>query len=396
MTTSAKLALELLANAAANQTLANLTFSQLDQLVMPTVVDKDLSTPPGSPANGALYIVASGNWGTASDKTGQLAYWLTTAGAWTFVAPALGWAVRVLDELDANGVPKVYGYTGSAWAEPESGGGGGGGSGATVCNRLINGDFSVKQADPGTSSGTVTLTAGQYGWQAASTKGFDRWKAGASGCTYSFAASGGVTTITISAGSLQQVIEGVNLQTGTHTLSWSGTAQGKIGAGSYSASGVTGSVTGGTDLAIEFGTGTLLRAQLEPGSIASAFGQRLFPEELKLCKRYFPMFRAISSGVEFISTAFAFNSTQISIAYQFEVEPRVPPTGIAISNVSDFNVNAGGGGAGPAIAVVYNSASLKAGRILATAPGAITSGGGAEFFASGTTGAYIHFTGCEL
>ena len=50
MTATTKLALELLANAAANQTLANDTFAQLNQLVMPAVVDKDLAAPPGSPS----------------------------------------------------------------------------------------------------------------------------------------------------------------------------------------------------------------------------------------------------------------------------------------------------------------------------------------------------------
>jgi hypothetical protein len=120
MTATTKLALELLASAAANQILANTTFAQLNQLVMPAVADKDLSTPPSSPANEALYIVASGNWGTGSSKAGQLAYWLNSTGAWQFVAPRAGFAVRVLDELDANSVPKVYVYTGSAWAVPDA------------------------------------------------------------------------------------------------------------------------------------------------------------------------------------------------------------------------------------------------------------------------------------
>lgn len=115
MTATSKLALELLANSASNQLLANATFAQLNQLVQAGVVDKDLSIPPGSPANEALYIVASGNWGTGSSKAGQLAYWLTSIGAWQFIVPIAGFAVRVLDELDASGLPRLYSYTGSAW-----------------------------------------------------------------------------------------------------------------------------------------------------------------------------------------------------------------------------------------------------------------------------------------
>jgi hypothetical protein len=103
-------------------------------------------------------------------------------------------------------------------------------------NRLINAQLNINQRGV---SGTVTLAAGAYG--------HDRFKGGASGCTYTFATSNNVTTLTISAGSLIQVIEGLNLESGTYVLSWSGTAQGKIGAGSFSATGVTGSITGGTE-----------------------------------------------------------------------------------------------------------------------------------------------------
>ena len=143
-------------------------------------------------------------------------------------------------------------------------------------NKIINGNPLINQRGV---SGTVVLAAGQYG--------HDRWKAGATGCTYTFATSANVTTLTISAGSLIQVVEGLNLQTGTHVLSWTGTAQGKIGAGSYAASGLTGAITGGTNTNVEFNTGTLSLVQLEPGTTATPFEQRPFGHELELCKRYY-------------------------------------------------------------------------------------------------------------
>ena len=168
-------------------------------------------------------------------------------------------------------------------------------SAAVQSNIAINGNFSVNQL---AKSGTVTLAAGEYG--------HDRWKAGASGCTYTFATSENVTTLTISAGSLIQVVEGLNLKTGTVCLSWAGTAQGKIGAGSYSASGVTGTATGGTNLNIEFNTGTLSKIQLNYGSVALPFVPRIYADEFKLCARYYAKITgAYLSGYTFGGTNYA-------------------------------------------------------------------------------------------
>ena len=143
-------------------------------------------------------------------------------------------------------------------------------------NRIINGGFGVNQR---AVSGSVVLSAGAFG--------HDRWKGGASGCSYTFATSENVTTLTISAGSLIQVVEGINLQSGTHTLSWTGTATAKIGGGSLSATGVTGTATGGTNLNIEISTGTVSLIQLEVGDTATSFDYRPYGTELALCQRYY-------------------------------------------------------------------------------------------------------------
>jgi hypothetical protein len=188
-------------------------------------------------------------------------------------------------------------------------------------NKIINGNFNINQR---VVSGTVVLTAGQYG--------HDRWKAGSSGCTYTFATVEGVTTLTITAGSLQQIIEDNVLRTGEHVLSWAGTAQGKIGAGSYGASGITGTATGGTNLTIEFNTGTLSLVQFEEGSNATTFEQRPFALELLMCQRYYE--KSYSYGT-------AIGNTTVSEAYvgyiksaydfyfpcvNFKVEKRAAPT----------------------------------------------------------------------
>lgn len=202
-------------------------------------------------------------------------------------------------------------------------------------NALINANFQIKQADPTTKSGTVTLTAGQYGWAATGTKGFDRWKAGASGCTYTFSSTGGITTITITAGSLQQVIAGENLRSGTHTLSWSGTAQGKIGGGSYSASGVTASVTGGVNLTVEFNTGTLSLPQLEAGSTPTPFEYRFDGQELQVCEGYCEVAVAgENAAISFDGNVTSGNSYTARV--RFSTTKRAVPT-ITVSNAAAFN-----------------------------------------------------------
>ena len=143
-------------------------------------------------------------------------------------------------------------------------------------NVIRNGDFGINQRSV---SGTVVLSAGSYG--------HDGWKAGSSGCTYTFSTTENVTTLTISAGSLRQVVEGTLLDSGTYCLGWTGTAQGKIAAGSYSATGVTGTATGGTNLTIEFNTGTLSNVSLIKGTQPAVFKRRFEPFELIFNQLYY-------------------------------------------------------------------------------------------------------------
>lgn len=175
-------------------------------------------------------------------------------------------------------------------------------------NAIINGNFTINQR---AVSGTVTLAAGAYG--------HDRWKAGTSGCTYTFSTANNITTLTITAGSLKQIIEGVNLKTATYTLSWIGTAQGRVDSGSYGASGITASITGGNNTAIEFNTGTLALAQFEEGAVAGLFDFRPLQTELMLCQRYYRTAGQNHYGVTEGTTAFA-------ISVVFDAPMRATPT----------------------------------------------------------------------
>lgn len=140
-------------------------------------------------------------------------------------------------------------------------------------NRIINGLFNINQR----SFAGGALAAGAYG--------YDRWKAGSSGATYSVAS--GFATIT--AGSIQQVIEGSNVpEGGAYTLSWAGTAQGRVDGGAYASSPIT--VTGkvaGSNTTVEFGVGTVSQVQYEAGAINTAFEYRLVSVEVAACLRYY-------------------------------------------------------------------------------------------------------------
>jgi len=182
-------------------------------------------------------------------------------------------------------------------------------------NRLHNGLFNINQR---AVSGTVTLAAGAYG--------HDRWKAGAGGCTYTFATTAGVTTLTISAGTLQQVIEGANLESGTHVLSWTGTAQARIDSGAYGASGITGTSVGGTNQTIEFGTGTVSLPQYEVGTTPSKFAYRPIGLELALCQRYY---EAITTG-----WIIGYSAALANLNLQWRIPKRASPTVAMATNGS--------------------------------------------------------------
>lgn len=189
-------------------------------------------------------------------------------------------------------------------------------------NKLINGNFAINQR---AVSGTVVLAAGEYG--------HDRFKAGAGGCTYTFATSNNITTLTISAGTLMQVIEGANLLSGTHTLSWVGTAQGRIDSGSYGASGVQGTAVGGTNQTCEWGTGTLSRVQYEPGTVATVFEHRHVGAELALCQRYYEIGSASLQSYQAASNNFY-------QSYGFRVSKRASAT-LTIGSPTYFNASGG-------------------------------------------------------
>lgn len=83
----------------------------LDAVVMLSIIDKDLTAPPGSPAAGDRYIVGASATGAWSGQDGNLAAYQDSA--WEFYAPQEGWMAWVEDEQ------ACYRYD-SAWVQQEA------------------------------------------------------------------------------------------------------------------------------------------------------------------------------------------------------------------------------------------------------------------------------------
>lgn len=61
-----------------------------------SVKDRDLATPPASPAAGDTYIIAAAPTGAWASKEGQVALWDGTA--WVFGVARVGWTAYIEDE----------------------------------------------------------------------------------------------------------------------------------------------------------------------------------------------------------------------------------------------------------------------------------------------------------
>lgn len=85
---------------------ANEAFFRIDALLNNGVIDKDLTAPPGSPAEGDVYIVAAGATGAWSGHASDIAYF---DQVWRFIEPLEGITLWIKDES------AVYRYNGTAW-----------------------------------------------------------------------------------------------------------------------------------------------------------------------------------------------------------------------------------------------------------------------------------------
>jgi hypothetical protein len=176
-----------------------------------------------------------------------------------------------------------------------------GGPLAGMRNLLINGNPIINQR--GYVSGTTTSGANEYT--------LDRWRVVTSGQSITYTDSNNIRTVTAPAGGVEQVIEGVNILSGTYTLSWTGTATATVD-GSSVANGGQVTLTGGSNATVRFSGGTFSLAQLETGTVATPFERRSHGQELALCQRYYYNFNV------------AYKHDQLNYAAGYRINHLVP------------------------------------------------------------------------
>jgi len=184
-----------------------------------------------------------------------------------------------------------------------------GGPLAGIRNLLINGNPIINQR--GYVSGTATSGANGYT--------LDRWRVVTSGQSITWTDSANVRTVTAPAGGVEQVIEGLNILSGTYTLSWTGTATATVN-GSPVTNGGQVTLTGGTNATVRFSGGTFSLAQFEVGTVATPFERRSYGQELALCQRYFETTDVSRS--DFYNVA----GGSASVWWDFKATKRATPT----------------------------------------------------------------------
>ncbi|MGB0749045.1 MAG: DUF2793 domain-containing protein [Magnetospiraceae bacterium] len=110
MATTPRESLELLAANADNKEIKfNENMKKIEVLLQTSVIDKDLTAPPGGESEGDLYVVGASATGDWAGQDGNVAYYYNAA--WEFYTPREGWWAFVEDENIR------YEYVGSAWQE---------------------------------------------------------------------------------------------------------------------------------------------------------------------------------------------------------------------------------------------------------------------------------------
>lgn len=179
-------------------------------------------------------------------------------------------------------------------------------------NRIINGQGRVNQR--GYVSGTATSGANEYT--------LDRWRVVTSGQSLTFTGDNTRRTMTAPAGGCEQVIEGINIEGGTYTINWTGTATCQVD-GTGRAKGATFTGSFGTAMTVRFIGGTFTDVQVELGTVPSVFDRLAFSDEIARCQRYYWLFNATAGYNQYMDAGRTNCFMRFGV---FPVQMRVAPS----------------------------------------------------------------------
>jgi hypothetical protein len=238
----------------------------------------------------------------------------------------------------------------------------------TKTNLLLNSNFALNQR---AYVSAANLASGDYG--------FDRWKSNYTNTTLTFTASTQGQSITInSGGGLQQVIEQGLVPVDTYTLSWTGTATGRVyNSGgtppAYAASPVTFTADGTANVVVEFTavstTKTLSKVQFNVGTnTAWSLATPTLQSELAACQRYY--FRSTPNAFQmYAGGGVAASTSVVDTSFPLPVQMRVYPTsldnsqicvndGVTISTGGTTTLIGGGNISRPVVRYTHTSGAL--------------------------------------
>ena len=190
-------------------------------------------------------------------------------------------------------------------------------------NLIINGSGRVNER--AYVSGTATAVANQFT--------LDRWFVVTSGQNLTFTGAPAGRTMTAPAGGVSQVIEGGNIVGGTYVINWTGTATATVN-GVSRAKGATFTLTAHTSATVRFTGGTYTDAQIELGTIPTAFERMDYGAELINCQRYYQVCNA-----EFRHDGVLGGSSSVGHTWFLPVAMRAAPT-VAVLLESSVNAAA--------------------------------------------------------
>jgi len=103
---------EMVVGQSGGENLFNASLRTLDISVQLTVIDKDLTAPPGSETGGEVYIPAATATGTWAGKEDNIAYF---DNGYKFIPAINGWTAFITDEL------LYYKFDGTSWIKQSQG-----------------------------------------------------------------------------------------------------------------------------------------------------------------------------------------------------------------------------------------------------------------------------------